>query len=60
MVAIYCLDLEEVNAEGEPPVVIYTPGAPPAHQFGETVAQDFGSFLLQRIERQESRHLKEA
>jgi hypothetical protein len=47
---LYCLRLEKSYTE-DAPVIIVNPGADPAHQEGELVASDFGSFLLDRVNR---------
>jgi hypothetical protein len=54
--SLFCLDLDAMNNEGESPVVMIEPGLNPAHgRQWETVASDFGSFLLEEVQRQVTR-----
>lgn len=46
----YAIDTSQVTAAGEGPVVEWWPGLPNAVGNGRTVCDDFGSFLLQRIQ----------
>lgn len=52
---VYCIDLSVSHPDGESPVVSFYPGYSSNSQSRETIAQDFGSFLLARVERQLAR-----
>jgi hypothetical protein len=46
---MFCINTGRQNNLNESPIVIYKIGVRPEHQFYETVANDFGEFLLQRV-----------
>ena len=46
----YAIDLSKRHADGESPVVEWWPGATEAVDNGKTVAEDFGAFMLQRVQ----------
>ena len=46
----YALDISQVNADGESPVVEWWPGATGAIDNGKTIAEDFGAFMLQKVQ----------
>jgi antitoxin YobK len=46
----YAIDASQTTATGESPVVEWWPGAPNAVANRRIVADDFGSFLLQRVQ----------
>ncbi|RJX41644.1 SMI1/KNR4 family protein [Paenibacillus pinisoli] len=43
---LFCLDFSNVNEENEPPIVSFIAGQSLSTQKNETVASDFGDFLL--------------
>lgn len=45
----YAIDRSQVASNGESPVVEWWPGMPDASGNGRVVAEDFGSFFLQRV-----------
>jgi hypothetical protein len=46
----YCIDTSQILADGESPIVEWWPGLPPdAKGNGRIVAEDFGAFLLSRV-----------
>lgn len=46
---VFCLDLG-TSMNNEPPVIAFEPGLELRYQTREVITQDFGAFLLQRIE----------
>jgi antitoxin YobK len=48
---IYCLDVEAIERD-ETPIITYQSAYPPEEQHRETIARDFGEFLLQLVQRQ--------
>lgn len=48
----FCLDFKRINKDGEPPVVVFVPGVENRHQTYEIIAEDFGDYLLQVVERE--------
>ncbi|MCK4261291.1 MAG: SMI1/KNR4 family protein [Halanaerobiales bacterium] len=46
---IFCLDFNKLNKENEPAVVVFVLGVDLEYQTYEVIADDFGNFLLDRI-----------
>lgn len=46
---LFCLNLNNINDEGEPIVVSFVPGLDIEYQTYEEIAKDFGEFLLSRV-----------
>ncbi|MEI4828801.1 SMI1/KNR4 family protein [Bacillus sp. FJAT-53711] len=45
----YCLDFNQCNAEGEPPVITYDSGLETDERTYDRIANDFGDFLLSLV-----------
>jgi hypothetical protein len=46
----YTIDLAQSDVEGESPIVEWWPGLPNASNNRRAVANDFGAFLLERVQ----------
>lgn len=49
---LFCLDFSKLNEMDEPKVVSFIPGQPLSSQSYETVANDFGDFLLDLVSKE--------
>ncbi|KGX88768.1 cell wall assembly protein [Pontibacillus halophilus JSM 076056 = DSM 19796] len=49
---LYCLDFNQIEASGEPKVVSFIPGVNIGDQTYEVIADDFGDYLLDLVERE--------
>lgn len=48
----YCLDHSSVSEFEEPKIVVYVPGVDNEHQKYEVIADDFGDYLLQIVQKE--------
>lgn len=47
---VFCLDFNKLDELGEPSIVVYYLGLNPKQQTYEVIANDFGDFLLEKIQ----------
>lgn len=48
----FCLDFNQLNENGEPPVVVFFPGIDSSIQMYEVLAGDFGDYLLKIVDQE--------